>query len=199
MGPSGKVTTPEAYQLFDTAFGVCGIAWSARGVRWLQLPEANRTATERRIKARGCHVDTVAPPSIKRLMADVQEYFAGSRVDFSRVVLDLTGISPFHGSIYATARRLGWGETASYGELAEQVGSPGAARAVGQAMGRNPVPIIIPCHRVLAAGRKMGGFSAFGGTSTKLRLLALEGVQLRERRREPDPLLPGLLPASQHR
>jgi methylated-DNA-[protein]-cysteine S-methyltransferase len=86
---------------------------------------------------------------------------------------------------------LDWGQTATYGELARQVGSPGAARAVGQAMGHNPVPIIIPCHRVLAAGRKIGGFSAYGGAVTKERLLALEGVHLGD----GTPLLPGLLPA----
>jgi methylated-DNA-[protein]-cysteine S-methyltransferase len=80
-----------------------------------------------------------------------------------------------------------WGETNTYCALALRAGFPDAARAIGQAMGRNPVPIIVPCHRVLASGGKVGGFSAFGGAETKTRLLALEGVQLEE------PLLPGLL------
>ena len=111
----------------------------------------------------------------------------GRRVDFSQLELDLAGVSDFHRAIYDAARRIGWGETVTYGELAEQVGSPGAARAVGQAMGRNPIPVIIPCHRVLASGRKIGGFSAPGGAVTKTRLLALEGVHLDK----GTPLLPG--------
>ncbi len=102
-------------------------------------------------------------------------------------MLDLTGVSDFHRQIYEKARGIGWGETSTYGALARQAGFPDAARAVGQAMGRNPIPIIIPCHRVLASGRKVGGFSAFGGADTKQRLLALEGVELGE------PMLPGLL------
>jgi methylated-DNA-[protein]-cysteine S-methyltransferase len=106
------------------------------------------------------------------------------------VALDLTGVSPFHAQVYDAARAIAWGQTASYGELARRVGAPGAARAVGQAMGRNPVPIIIPCHRVLASGHKLGGFSAFGGAGTKQRLLALEGVSLGG----DQPCLPGLPP-----
>ena len=108
----------------------------------------------------------------------LERYFAGERIDFASVALDLGGVGPFHRAIYDATRSLGWGQTATYGDLARQAGSPGAARAVGQAMGHNPVPIIIPCHRVLAAGRKIGGFSAYGGALTKERLLALEGVHL---------------------
>jgi methylated-DNA-[protein]-cysteine S-methyltransferase len=114
---------------------------------------------------------------------------AGERIDFSAIMLDLAGVGPFHRGIYEALRRVGWGETTTYGALARQIGDPGASRAVGQAMGRNPIPVIIPCHRVLASGGKPGGFSAFGGAVTKQRLLALEGVHL-------DggwPLLPGLL------
>ena len=85
---------------------------------------------------------------------------------------------PFYVEIYAAARRVGWGETATYGELARQAGAPGAARAVGQAMARNPVAVIIPCHRILASGNKVGGFSAFGGAVSKQRLLGLEGVRI---------------------
>jgi methylated-DNA-[protein]-cysteine S-methyltransferase len=113
-------------------------------------------------------------------------YFDGERIDFAGVALDLVGIGPFQRAIYDAARALAWGQTATYGDLARQEGSPGAPRAVGQAMGHNPVPIIIPCHRVLAAGRKIGGFSAYGGALTKQRLLAMEGVHL-----GGTPLLPG--------
>jgi len=87
-------------------------------------------------------------------------------------------VPPFYVRVYEIARQIGWGETATYGELAARVGSPGAARGVGQALSRNPVAVIIPCHRILASGNKVGGFSAFGGSVSKERLLALEDVRL---------------------
>jgi methylated-DNA-[protein]-cysteine S-methyltransferase len=165
--------------LFDTDLGVCGVAWSERGVTRFQLPEADRRATERRLTLRSPNSTAKAPPPpIAQAIADVQRYMAGERVDFSAIALDLTGVAPFYLEIYAAARRVGWGETATYGELARQASAPGAARAVGQAMARNPVAVIIPCHRILASGNKVGGFSAFGGTVSKQRLLGLEGVRI---------------------
>ncbi len=183
-GASGQ----ERYCLFQTAIGACGVAWSERGLTRLQLPEADRDATERRLRRSSEHSGSAVPPRIEQAIAKIQRHFTGEKVDYGSVALDLTGVSPFHRKVYDAARALGWGQTASYGELARRVGAPGAARAVGQAMGRNPVPIIIPCHRVLASGRKPGGFSAFGGVSTKERLLALEGVSLGG----DQPCLPGL-------
>jgi methylated-DNA-[protein]-cysteine S-methyltransferase len=180
----------EHYHLFGTRLGKCGIAWSERGVTRLQLPERTPGATERRLTARSASCGAGVPPAPAREAIDMLErYFAGARVDFAPIALDLSGVGPFYVKIYDAARSLGWGQTATYGDLARQAGSAGAARAVGQAMGHNPVPIIIPCHRVLAAGRKIGGFSAFGGAITKERLLALEGVHLGD----GTPLLPGLL------
>jgi len=177
--------------LFETDLGAVGIAWSERGIARLQLPEANRAATERRLRGQSPNVAAANPATaIKGVIRDLQRYMAGERIDFSTVALDLSGIGDFRQSIYQAARGVGWGETATYGALARQAGAPDAARAVGQAMGRNPVPIIIPCHRVLASGRKIGGFSAFGGAATKQRLLDLEGIRLGE----AAPLLPGLLP-----
>jgi methylated-DNA-[protein]-cysteine S-methyltransferase len=167
------------YCLFDTALGTCGLAWSERGLTRFQLPEATKCATEKRLKLRSVDSSADAPPRrVETVIADVQRYMAGERVDFTPVALDLTGIAPFYLEIYAAARRVGWGETATYGDLARQAGAPGAARAVGQAMSRNPVAVIIPCHRILASGNKVGGFSAFGGTVSKQRLLGLEGVRL---------------------
>jgi len=179
--------------LFDTALGACGIAWSERGVTRFQLPEADRAATQRRLQRRvavnpGPHDP---PPAIREAITLVRRYLAGERVDFSPITVDLAEVGEFHRKIYAALRTVGWGQTASYGDLAKQVDAPGAARAVGQAMGRNPIPVIIPCHRVLAAGRGIGGFSAYGGTVTKERLLALEGVHLGS----GQLALPGLLPA----
>ena len=138
--------TTAHHHIFDTAIGPCGVAWNARGLVGVQLPEKDAAATERRL-------------------------------------------DPFRQRLYETMRSLAWGETTTYGELAKKLGSTDweGARDVGEAMGRNPVPVVIPCHRVLAAGGKLGGFSAHGGAKTKAKLLALEGVHL-----DGGPRLPGL-------
>ena len=178
------------HSLFETAIGTCGVAWSTRGIVGLQLPESNDAATEKRLsaKAQGS-VPGVLPEAVEKAIADVRHYLAGNQVDFAPLTLDLDGIETFNRMIYGLLRAIGWGRTTTYGELARRAGSPEAARAVGQAMGSNPIPIIIPCHRVLAKGHRIGGFSAYGGTMTKERLLALEGVG-------PDaPLLPLFPPA----
>ncbi len=98
----------------------------------------------------------------------------GEAGDLSAIELDMDGVPPFHRRVYALARTIAPGETMSYGEIAAQLGAAGSARAVGQALARNPFAIVVPCHRVLAAGGKVGGFSANGGTTTKLRLLSIE-------------------------
>jgi methylated-DNA-[protein]-cysteine S-methyltransferase len=134
------------------------------------------------------------PQPIAQLIADIRRAATGRAVDFSSVAVDLTPVTdPFYRKVYDALRKVGWGETATYGELARRAGSTGpeAAREVGQAMGRNPVPVIIPCHRVLASGNKIGGFSAPGGASTKEKLLALEGVHFDG----GQPALPGLFDA----
>jgi methylated-DNA-[protein]-cysteine S-methyltransferase len=170
----------ERYTLFETAIGVCGVAWTDRGLSRLQLPERDRQATERRLTA-GSTVTWAhpMPEQVARAIGSLQAYFEGRAVDLSDVDLDLSCAAPFHRKVYAATRTVGRGRTTTYGDLASLVGAPGAARAVGQAMARNPVPIIVPCHRVLASGGKVGGFSAYGGTITKQRLLALEGIDLR--------------------
>lgn len=185
--------TAMHYCLIETDLGTLGLVWSDAGIVRLQLPERTPTATERRLTRRVDHAGTARPPApIVQAGKLLRQYMKGKRIDFADVALDLTRTSDFHRAIYAVARRLAWGETTTYGALAREAGSPDAARAVGQAMGRNPVPIIIPCHRVLASGQKVGGFSAFGGAATKERLLAMEGVHLGE----GTPLLPGLLSAA---
>lgn len=180
-----------AYALVDTPIGPCGIAWSERGLIRLQLPERDRDATQARL-TRGLVRPVAASPAphIGSAVADLVRYAQGEKVGFADVPLDLDAAPPFHRAVYDATRKIGWGETVSYGALADRVGAPGAARAVGQALGRNPIAIIIPCHRVLASGQRMGGFSAHGGRRTKERLLALEGVHLGS----GTPLLPGLLP-----
>jgi len=198
FGPGSRALTERAHHLgphhicvFDTALGACGIAWSEHGVTRFQLPEADRGATERRLRRAADATAETPPPAVGAVVTQVQRYMAGVQVDFSDVALDLAGVGEFHRKVYSALRAVGWGQTATYGDLARQVDAPGAARAVGQAMGRNPIPVIIPCHRVLASGRGIGGLSAFGGTVTKERLLALEGVHLGF----GQLALPGLLPA----
>jgi methylated-DNA-[protein]-cysteine S-methyltransferase len=177
--------------VFDTAIGPCGLAWSAQGLVSLQLPEGNPVATEKRIKTKAQSAGAAAPPPwVAALIADIHRYLAGERIDFSKVAVDLSGLDEFRRKLYQAMRALDWGTTTTYGGLAQRVGLEGweAARDVGEAMGRNPVPIVIPCHRVLAAGGKLGGFSARGGAATKAKLLALEGVRFDD----STPRLPGL-------
>jgi methylated-DNA-[protein]-cysteine S-methyltransferase len=176
---TSSTTVSQRCCMFETDIGACGVAWSEQGLTRFQLPEADEETTERRLRtsAQGAPL-AEPPPPVARAIADLQRYFAGERVDFPGIDLDLTGVPSFYARVYEIARQVGWGETATYGELAARAGSPGAARGVGQAMSRNPVAVIIPCHRILASGNKVGGFSAYGGAVSKQRLLALEGVRL---------------------
>jgi len=188
------MTSPRAnvhHRLFDTAIGPCGVAWSEHGLTALQLPESDRAATERRLTRKSASAGAAEPPaSVQAVIADIQRYLAGERIDFSAVAVDLAGVDPFRRRLYEAMRAIAWGSTTTYGELARQVGLLDweAARDVGEAMGQNPLPLVVPCHRVLAAGKKLGGFSAHGGVATKERLLALEGVRLDG----GAPRLPGL-------
>jgi methylated-DNA-[protein]-cysteine S-methyltransferase len=179
------------HHIFDTAIGPCGVAWNERGLVAVQLPEASRAATERRLAARSRTAGPAEPPEpVANVIGGITRYLAGEEVDFSAVAVDFSGLDPFRRRLYEQMRTLRYGRTTTYGELARQLGAPDweGAREVGEAMGRNPVPVVIPCHRVLAAGGKLGGFSAPGGAATKAKLLALEGVQLDS----GAPRLPGL-------
>ena len=167
------------HHVFDTAIGPCGVAWSERGLVAVQFPEKDVAITERRLIAKSRSAGAAAPPAqIASVIADIARYLAGERVDFSAIPVDLGGMDDFRRSLYEALRAVGFGTTTTYGALAKRLGleGPEAARDVGAAMGQNPVPIVIPCHRVLAAGGKLGGFSAPGGVATKQKLLALEGV-----------------------
>lgn len=174
------------YTVFGTALGFAGIAWNAAGVTRFQLPCASAEATTRNLVRRAPGAEAAAPPQPMVQTVDAaKRYFAGEKIDFSSVTLDLAGQDSLFLAIYAAARRIGYGQTTSYGGLAKAIGRTNweAARAVGQAMAKNPVALIIPCHRVLAAGGKIGGFSAPGGAEAKAKMLALEGVKLRPEQR----------------
>ncbi|PWJ80543.1 methylated-DNA-[protein]-cysteine S-methyltransferase [Pseudaminobacter salicylatoxidans] len=175
------------YHLFETPLGWIGIAWSERGLSRVQLPERDRAATERRLvatlpRAQAAHPAEQSaeqlPAAIAEAVAAIRRYAAGETVDFTDIAVDLGDADDFRLAIYDAARGLGFGETVTYGELAARAGHAGLARETGQALGQNPVPIVVPCHRILAAGGKIGGFSAPGGSVTKERLLNLEGVQV---------------------
>jgi methylated-DNA-[protein]-cysteine S-methyltransferase len=168
------------YLIFETAGGFCGIAWNEVGITRSQLPTKNAEAAERMLLRRAPGSEPDAPPPVAaEAAAAVKRYFEGERTDFSALTLDLDDQDAFFQQIYAAARRVGWGRTTTYGTLAKELGAgPEAARDVGEAMARNPVPLIIPCHRILAAGGKVGGFSAPGGATAKMRMLELEGVHV---------------------
>ena len=171
---------PHHYLIFETAGGFCGIAWNNVGITRFQLPTKSAVAAERTLLRRVPDAERGAPiPEVVEAVAAVKRYFEGEETDFSRFRLDLGEQDPFFEQIYAAARRVGWGHTTTYGTLAKELGAgPEAARDVGQAMAKNPVALLIPCHRVLAAGGKIGGYSAPGGSAAKIRMLALEGVDL---------------------
>lgn len=172
----------EHYHVFSSSFGLCGLAWSPKGVTAFQLPEGDRRALEARMRKgarqerRGELRRGELPQAAERAVTKLKRYFEGEKTDFSDLSLDLDACSPFDRGVYQAALSVRWGETATYGELARRIGSPQAARAVGHALSKNPVAIIVPCHRILAAGAKIGGFSAHGGIALKERLLRLEGV-----------------------
>jgi O-6-methylguanine DNA methyltransferase len=172
---------PVAYCLFETPLGPCAIAWSegenSAAVTFLQLPEATTKRTEVRIaRNAGAPAASAPPPRIAEVIRKVSQHLQGDVQDFRDVAVDLDGAGSFARQVYEAARLIPAGQTTTYGELARALSRPAAARAVGQALGKNPVALIIPCHRVLAAGGRPGGFSAHGGLATKARLLEIEGV-----------------------
>jgi methylated-DNA-[protein]-cysteine S-methyltransferase len=159
---------------------MCGIAWGERGVVAVQLPEASERETRTRmLRGRANALEAAPPVDIQRAIAAIIDLLSGHDNDLTEITLDMRGVPDFHRRVYEVARAIPVGDTSTYGVIATKLGDPTAARAVGQALGRNPFPIVIPCHRVLAANGKLGGFSGGGGNVTKLRMLAIEGAQVR--------------------
>lgn len=161
--------------VFATAIGPCGMAWRDGVVIGVQLPEVDEGRTRSRMQRRFPAAAEASPPhEVAAIVGRVQRSLAGAPDPMLDVPLDLGGLPRFQQRVYEVTRAIAPGRTLTYGEVAAAIGEPGAARAVGQALGHNPFAPIVPCHRVLAARSGAGGFSAEGGVVTKLRLLELE-------------------------
>jgi methylated-DNA-[protein]-cysteine S-methyltransferase len=175
------VMNDHGYSLFETAIGACGIAWGPQGIVGVQLPERSEAAAWARLARRFPEAQEGEPPAaVRPIVEAIVALIAGEPVDLSTSPLDMADVPDFHRRVYAVALAIQPGETLTYGEVARRIGEPGAAQAVGQALGKNPFPIIVPCHRVLAANGKTGGFSANGGVDTKLKLLSIERARTSE-------------------
>ncbi len=167
----------QGFTFFDTAIGRCGLAWTLRGVNAVLLPERREIDAWRRV----LHmfpdaVETRPSGEAARAVEAIRAHLRGETSEIDAIPLDMGAIPPFNRQVYEITRAIPRGQTLTYGEVAKRLGASGAARAVGRALGQNPIPIIVPCHRVLAANGATGGFSAPGGVATKFRLLAIEGA-----------------------
>ncbi|MBX7169329.1 MAG: methylated-DNA--[protein]-cysteine S-methyltransferase [Pirellulales bacterium] len=169
--------TGQQFAIFDTPIGACGVIWGERGITGVQLPMGSEDKTRSRIHQRNGDVPEAVPPTeVMHAIDAMKELLAGKPNDLAEIVLDLDGVPEFNRGVYDIARKIPPGQTLTYGDIAKKLGGVELSRDVGQALGRNPCPIVVPCHRVLAAGNKPGGFSANGGVVTKLKMLAIEGA-----------------------
>ncbi len=173
------VAPAAGFALFDTALGGCGIAWGDRGLVGVQLPEGDDARTRARMRRDFPGApEAPPPPRVGAAIARIRGLLDGVPDDLRDIELDMRAVSPFECRVYGLVRAIVPGRTLTYGEVASLLGEPGAARAVGRALGRNPFAPVVPCHRVLAAAGRSGGFSARGGVATKLRLLRIEGARI---------------------
>ena len=166
------------FSLFPTPLGDCGIAWRGDTVVSTRLPDKSSADTSRRLAMRTGGTRGEPPTAIRCAIASMTALLEGERTDLTSIVCDFGAIDPFAAQVYAATRAIPAGRTSTYGAIAARLGDKQLARNVGQALGRNPLPIIVPCHRVMGAGGKLTGFSAAGGVATKLKMLAIEGAQV---------------------
>ena len=166
------------FAVFETQIGHCGIAWTPHGVAGLSLPESSASAVRARMLQRFPAAAESAPPAqIVRAIEAIRSLLRGEPAELSGIDLDMADVPDFNRSVYEVTRTIAPGRTLTYGDIAVRIGTPKDARAVGQALGRNPFPIVVPCHRVVAADGRMHGFSGPGGVTTKLKLLEIEGYE----------------------
>jgi methylated-DNA-[protein]-cysteine S-methyltransferase len=176
------MSSAMGFTRFDTPIGTCAIAWGDRGIAGILLPDARELQTRAYLLRRfpGAVESDAPPPHVEQAIARIVALLSGTPDDLTAIEIDLDGVPPFHRRVYEAIRHIPPGETRTYGEVAALVGDgtggAGYAQAVGQAMGANPFPIVVPCHRVVAANGRPGGFSAPGGVDTKLRMLRIEGA-----------------------
>ena len=187
--------------LFDTEIGRCGIAWGDRGLLGVQLPEADDTRTIARLAQRAPSAQqAIMPDHIQRACNAMAKLLRGETTDLDFIAVDMERVPAFNRGVYDIARTIAPGETLTYGDIAARLGDKLLSRAVGKALGENPFPIVIPCHRVLAANGKTGGFSANGGITTKFRMLAIERARIKNETDDAPMLFdPGLSIAPQRR
>lgn len=164
--------------LFPTSLGDCRIAWRGDKVVATRLPDASSAETSRRLVAQTGGDVGDPPAAILDAIDLITALLEGERVDLTAIQCDLDGVDPFAAQVYAATRQIPAGETSTYGAIASQLGDMTLARGVGQALGRNPVPIIVPCHRIIGTDGKLVGFSASGGVQLKLKMLEIERAQI---------------------
>jgi len=171
------MTDQQHYALFDTPIGICGIEWGPRGINGVQLPMGAEEKIRARIRQRRGDIAEAEPTAeVKAAIDRIVALLEGKADDLTDIALDLDDVPEFNRGVYDIARQIPPGKTLTYGDIAKRLGGVELSRDVGQALGRNPCPIVVPCHRVLAAGNKPGGFSANGGVVTKLKMLEIEGA-----------------------
>lgn len=165
----------KSFAIFDTQLGHCGIVWTSHGIAGVGLPAGSEEKTRARLSRRFPDaLDAKPSPEIQKIIDEVIALIAGEKIDFSHVALDHAPLPEFSQRVYEIVRTIPIGHTLTYGDIAKKLGDVSLSREVGQAMGKNPTPIIMPCHRVVAASGKTGGFSAPGGIDTKMKLLSIE-------------------------
>jgi len=181
----------SGFTIFETAIGPCGIAWGEHGLLATQLPGHGERDTRSWLTRRRPDLaeTTLPPPDVQDAMERIAAHLRGEEADLSGIALDMDGLPALNRKVYEIARAIPSGRTRTYGEIASEVGDLGDARAVGQALGQNPFPIVIPCHRVLAANGKAGGFSAPGSVVTKFKLLEIEGARIEDAKANGTPML----------
>jgi len=165
------------YAVFETAIGWAGVAWAESRLIGAYLPQSNPAIARKGFTRKFPGASQAAPPpAIASVVDRIVALMLGEKVDLSDAPLDVARAPEFNAKVYEITRRIPPGQTVTYGQIAVQLGDRLLAQQVGAALGKNPWPILVPCHRVTAANGKLGGFSARGGGETKLRLLAIEGA-----------------------